>query len=143
MADDVLLNKAAAIERAVQRVRDEYGGDDGNLVSNQTRQDAIVLNLQRACESSIDAAMHMVRVHRLGIPQETREAFALLEGAGLHLSDRLKKMVVSQRRYSRLSEAEPRHRATHHRGSPRRFSGLHAAAAAVLKRPASRTGRAT
>jgi uncharacterized protein YutE (UPF0331/DUF86 family) len=96
MADDVLLNKAAAIERAVQRVRDEYGDDDGNLVSNQTRQDAILLNLQRACESSIDAAMHLVRVHRLGIPQETREAFALLESAGLldpHLSDRLKRMV--------------------------------------------------
>lgn len=39
MADDVLLNKAAAIERAVQRVREEYAGDDRNLVDNQTRQD--------------------------------------------------------------------------------------------------------
>ena len=96
MADDVLLNKSAAIERAVSRVREEYAGDDANLRSNQTRQDAIILNLQRACESSIDAAMHLVRVHRLGIPQETRDAFTLLEGAGLltpHLSERLKKMV--------------------------------------------------
>jgi uncharacterized protein YutE (UPF0331/DUF86 family) len=95
MADDVLINKAAAIERAVRRVRDEYAGDDRHL-SNQTRQDAIVLNLQRACESSIDAAMHLVRVHRLGIPQETREAFVLLEHAHLiepQLADRLKKMV--------------------------------------------------
>lgn len=55
MADDVLLNKAAAIERAVRRVRDEHGGDDANLLIHQTRQDAIILNLQRACESSIDA----------------------------------------------------------------------------------------
>lgn len=96
MADDVLVNKAAAIERAIGRVREEYAGDDRNLVANQTRQDAIVLNLQRACESSIDAAMHLVRVQRLGVPQETREAFALLEGAGVidrDLSDRLKKMV--------------------------------------------------
>ncbi len=95
MADDVLLNKAAAIERAVLRVREVYAGDDRNL-SDQTRQDAIILNLQRACESSIDAAMHLVRVHRLGIPQETLEAFALLEGARLidpHLADRLRKMV--------------------------------------------------
>ena len=74
MADDVLVNKAAAIERAVRRVRDEHGNDDGNLLTNQTRQDAIILNLQRACESSIDAAMHLVRVRRLGVPQETREA---------------------------------------------------------------------
>jgi uncharacterized protein YutE (UPF0331/DUF86 family) len=59
-------------------------------------QDAIILNLQRACESSIDAAMHLVRVHRLGIPQETREAFDLLERASFidaHLADRLRKMV--------------------------------------------------
>ena len=96
MADDVLMNKAAAIERAVQRARDEYGGDDANLLANQTRQDAIILNLQRACESSIDAAMHLVRVHRLGIPQETREAFDMLERAGwldASLAGRLRKMV--------------------------------------------------
>jgi uncharacterized protein YutE (UPF0331/DUF86 family) len=96
MADDVLINKAAAIERAVRRVREEYAGDDGNLLANQTRQDAIILNLQRACESSIDAAMHLVRVHRLGIPQQTRDAFDLLEAARLvdaALADRLRKMV--------------------------------------------------
>jgi len=96
MADDVLLNKAAAIERAVRRVREEYAGDDRNLLDNQTRQDAIILNLQRACESSIDAAMHLVRVRRLGVPQETRDAFVLLEEAHLleaNLADRLKKMV--------------------------------------------------
>ena len=96
MADDVLLNKAAAIERSVRRAREEYGEDEANLLANQTRQDAIILNLQRACESSIDAAMHLVRVHRLGIPQETREAFDLLEAAGrldASLAVRLKKMV--------------------------------------------------
>ena len=96
MADDVLLNKAAAIERAVRRVREEHAGDDRHLFENPTRQDAIILNLQRACETSIDAAMHLVRVRRLGIPQETREAFDLLARAGVLdtvLSDRLKKMV--------------------------------------------------
>lgn len=96
MADDVLLNKAAAIERAVRRAREEYGGVDAHLFDDQTRQDAILLNLQRACESSIDAAMHLVRVHRLGIPQDTREAFDLLERAGrldASLAARLKKMV--------------------------------------------------
>lgn len=110
MVDDVILNKAAAIERAVARAREEYGGDNANLLSNQTRQDAIILNLQRACESSIDAAMHLVRLHRLGIPQETREAFDLLERAGrldTALAARLKKMVgfrnVAIHDYQRLN----------------------------------------
>ena len=96
MVDDVLVNKAASIERAVQRVREEHAGDDANLLENQTRQDAIVLNLQRACESSIDAAMHLVRVRRLGVPQESREAFELLEAADQiepSLAERMKKMV--------------------------------------------------
>ncbi len=79
MADDVLLNKAAIIARCVRRVREEHAGDDANLISNQTKQDAIILNLLRACETAIDAAMHIVRVERLGVPQETREAFVLLE----------------------------------------------------------------
>lgn len=96
MVDDVLVNKAAAIERAVLRALEEYGGDAANLRTHQTRQDAILLNLQRACEGSIDAAMHLVRVHRLGVPQDTRDAFDLLEKAGRldqDLSSRLKKMV--------------------------------------------------
>jgi uncharacterized protein YutE (UPF0331/DUF86 family) len=110
MADDVLLNKAAAIERAVRRAREEYGGDDANLFSNQTRQDAIILNLQRACESSIDAAMHLVRVQRLGIPQESRDAFDMLERAGhldAALATRLRRMVgfrnVAIHDYQKLS----------------------------------------
>ena len=48
MADDVVLNKAATIERCLQRVLTEYAGDEQNLVANQTKQDAIILNLQRA-----------------------------------------------------------------------------------------------
>jgi len=110
MADDVLVNKAAAIERAVARVREEYGSSDANLTGDQTRQDAIILNLQRACEGSIDAAMHLVRVHRLGVPQETREAFDLLERAGRldpSLAVRLRKMVgfrnVAVHDYQKLS----------------------------------------
>ncbi len=96
MVDDVLINKAAVIERAVLRVRELHAGDDQNLLTNQTRQEAIVLNLQRACEGSIGAAMHLVRVHRLGVPQETREAFDLLERARLidpQLAHRLKTLA--------------------------------------------------
>ena len=107
--DDVLLNKAAAIQRAVRRVQEEHAGDDDNLLSNQTKQDAIILNLQRACETSIDAAMHLVRLHRLGVPQETREAFSLLETAGMldqSLADHLRKMVgfrnVASHEYQKL-----------------------------------------
>ncbi|MBI2320124.1 MAG: DUF86 domain-containing protein [Betaproteobacteria bacterium] len=96
MADDVLLNKAAIIERCLRRIGEEYQGHEPELDANFTRQDAIILNLLRACEASIDAAMHIVRQRRLGLPQESREAFRLLEGAGLlteELSGDMQKMV--------------------------------------------------
>jgi len=83
MADDVILNKAAIIERCVKRVRHLYADDDANLFEDITRQDAIVLNLQRSCEAAIDLAMHLVRRRRLGVPQETREAFSILAEAGI------------------------------------------------------------
>lgn len=69
MVDDVLVNKAASIERCVERVREEYEDDDRHLYEDITRQDAIILNLQRACQAAIDLAMHVVRIHGLGPPQ--------------------------------------------------------------------------
>ncbi len=96
MVDDIVLNKAAVIERWVARVREEYSDDERNLLQNVTRQDSIILNLQRACEAAIDLAMHVVRLRRRGIPQETRESFEMLRDAGLldaDLATRMARMV--------------------------------------------------
>jgi uncharacterized protein YutE (UPF0331/DUF86 family) len=63
--DDVLLNKAAIMERCLRRVAEEYAGTPSRLL-DPTHQDAIVLNLERACQAAIDAAMYLVaRDHRL------------------------------------------------------------------------------
>jgi len=96
MVDDVLLNKIAIIERCLKRVGEEYRGHEHELHSNFARQDSIVLNLLRACEASIDLAMHLVRSKKLGLPQESREAFTLLEQSGLldgALAERMRAMV--------------------------------------------------
>ena len=110
MADDVVLNKAASIERCLQRILEEYVGNKQNLVANQTKQDAIVLNLQRACETSIDLAMYVISRRRLGIPQDSRDAFTLLQTAGIlpaELATRMQRMVgfrnVAVHEYTRLS----------------------------------------
>ena len=110
MADDVILNKATSIERCLQRILEEYAGDDNNLFTNQTKQDAIVLNLQRACETAIDLAMYVINQRRLGVPQESRDAFTLLQTAGILLPDlatRMQKMVgfrnVAVHEYTRLN----------------------------------------
>jgi uncharacterized protein YutE (UPF0331/DUF86 family) len=96
MADDVIINKAASLERCVKRIREVHAGDDKNLYENLTSQESILLNLQRACEVSIDLAMHVIRKRRLGVPQDSREAFELLQANGLldrEPADLLKRMV--------------------------------------------------
>jgi len=80
--DDVVLNKAETIERCVQRVREVYADDTSAFRHDLTRQESVLLNLQRACEAAIDLAMHLVRLDRAGIPKTSREAFDLLERSG-------------------------------------------------------------
>ncbi|MBH0182794.1 MAG: DUF86 domain-containing protein [Nitrospira sp.] len=110
MADDVILNKAASIERCLQRIQDEYAGNKQNLADNQTKQDAIVLNLQRACETAIDLAMYVVSQRKLGVPQDSRDAFTLLETAEIlppDLATRMQRMVgfrnMAVHQYARLN----------------------------------------
>lgn len=48
-----------------------------------TKQDSIILNIQRACEASIVLAMHLVSEKKLGLPKASREAFRLLQEEGI------------------------------------------------------------
>ena len=48
-----------------------------------THVDALTLNIERACQASIDMAMHVVAERHLGVPQSNAEAFALLEKTGI------------------------------------------------------------
>ena len=96
MVDDVLLNKAATIERCVLRAREEYFSDPATFATNFSRQDAAILNIQRACEAALDMGQHLIRRDRLGVPQSARDVFALLAQAGRiepPLAEGLQRMV--------------------------------------------------
>jgi uncharacterized protein YutE (UPF0331/DUF86 family) len=80
VADEVLMQKLASIDRCVRQVREFVDGDLGRL-KQQLVQDAVVLNLQRACEQAIDAASRVVSMRRLGVPADSAEAFTILERA--------------------------------------------------------------
>lgn len=92
MVDDILLNKADILEKCIRRIHEEYQNDSQNLFTNQTKQDSIILNLERSCQASIDMAMRKVKLLRLGLPKESREAFDLLAKAGMIDPQLLQKM---------------------------------------------------
>lgn len=96
MVDEVLINKAATIERCVVRVREEYAAAGDRFEQDHSRQDAAVLNIQRACEAALDMGHHVIRRGRLGVPQSARDVFDLLaqdNWIAPALAQALKKMV--------------------------------------------------
>ena len=57
--DDILINKNQAVKSCIERINEEYQGDPGNQ-KNYTKDDSIILNIQRLLETAIDIAMNMV-----------------------------------------------------------------------------------
>lgn len=109
MPDSIIINKVASVERCIERILEDYYGHEAEFETNFMRQDAILLNLQRACEQAIDIANHLVRLQGLGAPQSTRDAFVQLEKAGIidsSLSSRLSLMVgfrnIAVHEYSKI-----------------------------------------
>lgn len=97
MPDDVLVNKSATVERCVARAREEFERDPASFATDFTRQDAAILNVQRACEAVLDMGQHLVRRERLGVPQSARDVFELLargQWIDARLADALKRMVA-------------------------------------------------
>ncbi|OPX56417.1 Uncharacterized conserved protein YutE, UPF0331/DUF86 family [Oceanospirillum multiglobuliferum] len=96
MTTDTLLNKSATIERCIKRAKEEYHKDPSTFATDFTRQDAAILNIQRACEAAIDMAEHLVKERQLGLPQSARDAFTLLAQNNLITPDTaniMKKMI--------------------------------------------------
>lgn len=79
--DDILLNKAAIIERCIRRISEEVQACP--KLDDFTHVDALTLNVERACQAAIDMAMHVVAERHLGVPQSMADAFSLLQRAGI------------------------------------------------------------
>ncbi|MGL4338777.1 MAG: type VII toxin-antitoxin system HepT family RNase toxin [Turicibacter sp.] len=95
MVKDVVFNKMSSIERCLKRINEVYGNNPENL-EDFTKQDSIILNILRACECSIDLAMHIISEQKWGIPQNSRDAFEILENNDViekDLSNQMKAMV--------------------------------------------------
>ena len=111
MSDDVLIQKLASIERCLASVR-RYVADDLDRLHDSMVLDAVVLNLQRACEMAIDAACREVSRRRLGVPTDSADAFTILERESLlspPVAERMRRMVgfrnIAVHEYCRLDPA--------------------------------------
>ena len=96
MNDDIIINKTETIKRCLARIKEEYAGYEDELENNYTKQDSIILNLERVAQTSIDISTHIIRIKRLGIPKTSRDVFTILEQHKIvssKTSEQMKKMV--------------------------------------------------
>jgi uncharacterized protein YutE (UPF0331/DUF86 family) len=86
MLDDVIALKAESLERCIERAREELAASS-DFATDFTRQDAAILNIERACDATIDIADRIIRLRGLGPPSSARDSFSKLEAAGIVDSD--------------------------------------------------------
>lgn len=110
MDNDIVFGKVESIERCLKRINEEYTKHQADFDDNYLVQDSVILNLQRACEQTIDLAMHVVRVKKLGVPKQSRDAFDLMVEHGIikkPLAEKLGGMVgfrnISIHEYQKVS----------------------------------------
>ena len=110
MSEDAAAQKVTGIQRCVSRARKTLDDAGDRFKTDYLFQDAAVLNVIRACETSIDLATMLIREKRLGIPAESRESFSILAREKLiypELGKRLERMVgfrkLAVHRYQELN----------------------------------------
>lgn len=91
MQDNIIVNKTDIISRCVKRVHEEYKKSNGNFLTDFSRQDASILNLQRAIQAAVDMASHVIRKKGLATPLEMKDLFVTL-----HESNIISKIVCEK-----------------------------------------------
>ena len=89
--EEVILVKIESIEKCLKRIEEKVAMGNFDM-EDYDIQDIIVLNLQRACQQSIDLAMFLVAELSLGIPKDSVGAFSLLKEEGIIGEDIFKAM---------------------------------------------------
>ena len=91
--DDVIINKCESIKRCIKRIEEDY---DEEFETNLTKQDAVILNIQRAIQQAIDLGAYIIKQRKLTPPKTSKEIFEILEKEKIidkNLSENLQKMV--------------------------------------------------
>ena len=94
--DDVILNKSNTVLRCIDRVKEEYEKSGNDFLIDYSRQDASILNIQRAVKACIDISNRLVKLNKLGVTKSARESFELLKNKQIiseDISVKMQKMI--------------------------------------------------
>ena len=92
----IIRNKIESVQRCILRAKFEYEADKENFLTNFSRQDAAILNVLRACQTTIDIANHIIKKNKFGLPKSSVESFDILCNNLIidnELNEKMKKMA--------------------------------------------------
>ena len=125
---DVVIAKAATIERCLARVAEVRNRDAGALLPIDV-EDIVVLNVTRAVQAAADLAAHIVAAEGYGLPDSLAAGFTLLEKQGVieaALASKLRAAMgfrnVAVHSYEAVDSQIVEAIATHHVHDLRRFA---------------------
>ena len=125
---DVIVSKAATIERCLARVAEVRGRPKGALMPIDV-EDIVVLNVTRAVQAAADLAAHVVAAEGYGLPDSLAAGFTLLEKHGVidaALAGKLRAAMgfrnVAIHSYEAVDPTVVEAIATHHVNDLRRFA---------------------
>lgn len=108
---DVIFAKVSAIQKYLKRIQEVTKLNPDSL-DDEIIEDVFVLNLQRAVQSCIDIAGHIVASMGLGVPNSIKENFIKLEESKIiqpELSKKLQAMVgfrnIAIHEYEKIDKA--------------------------------------
>lgn len=87
--DEILINKKTSIERCIKRIQEDFQED---FLTNYTKQDSVILNIERACQAALDMGNRILKIRNLGLPQSNRDTFVKLEKSKIISIELSKKM---------------------------------------------------
>lgn len=87
--DEILINKKTSIERCIKRIQEDFQDD---FLTNYTKQDSVILNIERACQAALDMGNRLLKIKNLGLPQSNRDTFVKLEKSKIISIELSKKM---------------------------------------------------
>ncbi|MEI6892124.1 MAG: DUF86 domain-containing protein [Pontiella sp.] len=96
MDKDIVLNKLESLRRCLRRVQDKTPASVDLLLEDHDLQDIIVLNLERAIQSSVDIGLHIISDLEIPVPETMAQTFEFLKKAGCldaEIAERMAKSV--------------------------------------------------
>ena len=93
---DLIRQKIGNIQNCLNSIKNYTNNLDSSSLADFRTQDAVVINLERAIQASIDIATHIISVNQLGSTNSMKDSFVLLAKNNIisnELSQKLIKMV--------------------------------------------------